>query len=91
MFKIFILQISNLEKELADYKDRWASSQCDLDDAEAKCKEIEEDRQKTFKLLQTTLETLAESNQKVEMYEKVLEKTSSMDKNEAKKVSFTAA
>jgi hypothetical protein len=71
---------------LNEYKDRWASSQCDLHDAESKYKETEEERQKTLKLLQNTLETLADSNQKVEMYEKILQKTSSMDKNEAKKV-----
>lgn len=71
---------------MRDYKDRWASSQCDLQDAETKYKDTEEERQKALKILQTTLETLAESNQKVEMYEQILKQTSSMDKNEAKKV-----
>lgn len=71
---------------MSEFKDRWASTQCDLDDMEINYKETEEERKKTLKLLQSTLETLAETNQKVEMYEQVLQKTSSIDKNEAKKV-----
>lgn len=57
--------MKNLEKELREFKDKWAATQCDLQDAEDKLKETEHEREKTLRLLQSSLAAHEEKNMKI--------------------------
>lgn len=58
------MQNKNLEKELQEFKDKWAATQCDLQDTEEKLKEVDHEREKTLKLLKSTLEALEQEREK---------------------------
>jgi hypothetical protein len=78
---------------LKDFKDKWASTQCDLSDVENKLKESEEERQKTLKYLTQCLQTLDENRQKMTEMELIIEQKQEfgIDANETKKVIFLCA
>lgn len=81
-------QNMNLQKELQEFKEKWASSECDLIDAQKNYEEKEEERQNTFKFLQVTLKKLEESKEKVNELKSQLAMKSSMEKGDAKKVTI---
>lgn len=53
-----IFQIAELQKELHEYKEKWASTQCDLQDAQESLASTEAERTKTIACLKTTIEAL---------------------------------
>ncbi|XP_070493525.1 interaptin-like isoform X1 [Chironomus tepperi] len=77
----------DLENELKDFKEKWASTQCELNDVEEKLKESEDERQKTLKYLTQCLQTLDENRQKISAMEIMIEKKqgSGIDTEETKK------
>lgn len=74
---------------MKDFKEKWASTQCELNDVEQKLKESEEERQKTLKYLTKCLQTLDENCQKIAALESLIQQNqeSGIDKDETKKVS----
>lgn len=86
---LFCFQTSKLELELREFKDKWASAQCDLQDTEEKLKNTEQQREKTLSLLKQTLVSLEEKRLEViNLENQVTESHSSgMSKDRAKDVS----
>jgi phage-related tail protein len=54
-----------LESELNSYKEKWASTQCDLQDCEANIKTVEKERDRALTLLNKTLQALETERTKV--------------------------
>lgn len=82
-----------MEKDLYDFKDKWASTQCDLHDAELKIKETEDEHERAIKMLQKALQTLEEERRKIIMLETAIRdrqhhSPTTFDNNITKKVSF---
>jgi cell division septum initiation protein DivIVA len=59
-------QFSQLQAELKHFKDLWAETQCQLQDAEEKCKESEKERLKAVSLLSSTIEAKIEEQKGME-------------------------
>lgn len=74
---------------MREFKDKWAASQCDLQDTEEKLKETEYERQKTLKVLTKTLKSLDEERSKInDLENQIVENVGgAMNKERAKSVS----
>lgn len=55
-----------------EYKDKWATTQCDLQDAQEKYEDSETERKKTLKVLQEALDTLKVERQKIKVFENLI-------------------
>lgn len=73
---------------MSEYKEKWASTQCDLLDAKEELKDKEIEREKTFKLLQITLQKLNEKTEFCDQYEEMMKNKQSFNKEDAERVKF---
>lgn len=64
--------MAKLETELQEFKEKWASAKCDLQDTEQKLKETETERMKTLSILKGTLESLESERKKINELESVI-------------------
>lgn len=82
-------QTSKLETDLNEYKVKWASAQCDLQDTVEKLKATEHEREKTLSLLKSSLVALEEKRVEViNLENQVAEsRASGFNKDRAKNVS----
>lgn len=78
---IFYSQISKLQGDLNEYKDKWASAQCDLLDSQEKLNETEKERDKALTILKGTLDKLKEETEKVFELEAQIADTSAFGVN----------
>lgn len=62
-------EMSVLEADLKEFKDRWASNECDLQDAEEKIKQMKVEELKAYELLKQTLQNLKKERAKVSSLE----------------------
>lgn len=85
-------QINLLEADLKLFKDRWASTQCDLQDAEEKLKQKKIEETKALEFLKRTLQDLQREREKINQLEnKITELDTSTGRNNKeslKNVSF---
>jgi archaellum component FlaC len=88
-FTFLCFQTTSILTELSKFKEMWASSQCDLQDAEEKLKESEKERVKALSLLKSTIEELAQEAATVEDLKNQINETgtSGMNQERAKNVS----
>jgi septal ring factor EnvC (AmiA/AmiB activator) len=83
------LKISQLEADLSKFKDKWASTQCDLQDTQEKLKETEKERTKTLTLLQGTLQQLEEERLRIYELETQISDTSASGMNKDRTTSVS--
>ncbi|CRL06163.1 CLUMA_CG018990, isoform A [Clunio marinus] len=75
-----------LERELQEFKDKWAATTCELHDSEAKLEGTETQRKKTLLALKEALEALDEERHKViALEEQINNSTHEADKNNTMK------
>lgn len=87
---LVIPQMAKLECELKEFKTKWASTKCDLQDSEEKLRETEAERLKTLSVLKGALENLDNERKKINELERIisLSSNSGTSKDTAKNVSF---
>lgn len=80
--------MNELKNDLSEFKDKWATAECELLDVKSKLQESEEERHKTVKYLTQCLKTLNEEREKVLAMEQIVQqkKSCGIDRNDAKKV-----
>jgi peptidoglycan hydrolase CwlO-like protein len=81
-------QTQNLEKELHEFKDKWASTQCDLIDAKSSLEETQKDLKQTYLALEGSFKKIKDLNKQIRAYEEMLDGKSAMNPSETKKVCF---
>lgn len=62
-------KMKKLESELMAFKDRWATTQCDLQDAEEKLKAQKAEEKKAYEMLKKTMTDLKMEREKISILE----------------------